>query len=479
MSVMQDYLEEGLQSPLLPTDPLEVSFVTEAEQAHDEAIVKESVALESRVKLESVLRELEAQGGVSKTQAMGLESFGVRLPNINGYTAQPSRTNYQVTMESILGAIGETVRKIWESIINFFRRLFSFGKKTEELAKAAKETTKQRDKEKKEADQEVKKVKEVQEKAVAAAAKRPDLIGDSAFALKHSDHSNVLYELSAWSTRMLAIQSRIAVEPRVKQKARLQEILSYAEAAVAALQKGEEKDSNIQEAIRALVDLRPVREFQKIATDLVRADLANEIGIMIRSKNATQWERLLGQLDRKLEPALKWANKLTGEKRNHFSEYFAADLVPLLENLPQNKSAFIQPRNIPTFIESIFKEVPGAVEDASEAIQSLTEVTGDPIREIENILKGKSGHHDPINSGMVARAMKLLRCLQVITSVLGHLSGRQLRYARLLSAYENRVKRTQSGYNLRMAALPLVESEIPQTEDELDAFMKSPDPLKV
>lgn len=474
MSVMQDYLEEGLQSPLLPTDPLEVSFVSEAEQAHDEAIVKDSVTLESRAKLESVLRELEAQGGVSKAQAMGLESFGVRLPNINGYTAQPSRTNYQVTMESILGTIGETVRKIWESIINFFRRLFSFGKKTEELTKAAKETTTQREKEKKEHEREVEKVKAVQKKAVDAAAKRPDMIGDSAFALKHSDPTNVLYDISEWSTRMLAIQNRISNEPRAVQKARLQEILSYAEAAVATLRKGEEKDGNIQEAIRALADLRPVREFQKIASALVRADLANEIGIMIRSKSATQWERLLGQLDKKLEPALQWANKLTGDKRDHFSEYFAADLVPLLENLPQNKNAYIQPRNIPTYIESIFKEVPDAVEDASEAIQELTHVSGDPIREIEQILKGNKAYHDPINTGMVARAMKLLRCLQLITSVLGHLSGRQLRYASLLSAYENRVKRTQNAYNLHMAALPLVE-----TEDELDAFMKSPDPLKV
>lgn len=471
MSIMQDCLGAELQSPLLPTDPLEVSFVTEAEQTHDEAIVKESVTLESRLRLESVLRELEAQGGVSKAQAMGLESFGVRLPNINGYTAQPSRTNYHVTMESVMGAIGETIRKIWESIINFFRRLFSFGKKTEELSKAAKETTKQREKEKKEHVKEVEKVQAVQKKAKEAAATRPELIGDTEFSLKHSDPSNVLYEIPAWTTRMLAIQNRINNESRAVQKARLQEILSYAEAAVAALQKGEEKDGNIQEAIRALVDLRPVREFQKIASALVRANLANEIGIMIRSKNATQWERLLGQLDKKLEPALQWANKLTGEKRQHFSEYFAADLVPLLENPPQNKSAFIQPRNIPTFIESIFKEVPGAVEDASEAIRSLTEVTGDPIREIEQILKGKTGHHDPINSGMVARAMKLLRCLQVITSVLGHLSGRQLRYARLLSAYENRVKRTQGTYNLRMVALPLVGTDVIQTEDELDAFM--------
>lgn len=479
MSIMQDCLGAELQSPLLPTDPLEVSFVTEAEQAHDEAVIKETVALESRVKLESVLRELEAQGGVSKAQAMGLESFGVKLPNINGYTAQPSRTNYHVTMESVMGAIGETLRKIWESIINFFRRLFSFGKKTEELSKAAKETTKQREKEKKEHVKEVEKVQAVQKKVKEAAAKRPDLIGDTEFSLKHSDPTNVLYETAEWSTRMLAIQNRINNEARAVQKARLQEILSYAEASVAALKKGEEKDGNVQEAIRALADLRPVREFQKIASALVRADLANEIGIMIRSKNATQWERLLGQLDKKLEPALQWANKLTGEKRQHFSEYFAADLVPLLENLPQNKTAFVQPRNIPTYIENIFKEVPDAVEDASEAIHELTQVSGDPIREIEQILKGNKAYQDPINSGMVARAMKLLRCLQVITSVLGHLCARQLRYTRLLSAYENRVKRTQNAYNMHMAAMPLVGTDVPQTEDEFDAFMKSPDPLKL
>lgn len=479
MSVMQDYLEEGLQSPLLPTDPLEVSFVTEAEQAHDEAIVKESVALESRVKLESVLRELEAQGGVSKTQAMGLESFGVRLPNINGYTAQPSRTNYQVTMESILTKIGETVKKIWETIINFFRRLFSFGKKSDDLAKAAKETATQREKNVKEHEKQAKQIKEHQTEVKQKTAKTPDAIGDTDFSLKHCTPETVVYDRDEWTKRQLAIISRIEQEARAPKKAQLQEILSYAEAAVRALEKGEDKDGTIQEAIRALADLRPVRDFQRVAAQLARADIAKEISVMIRSKSATQWERLMDQMDRKLEPALQWANKLTGEKRTAFSEFFANELVEALERIPQNHSAFIQPRNIPTYLNSVFKEVPSGVEDAAKDISALTQVSGDPIREIEKIMQGKGKDAALVGSGVVARAMKLLRCVQTVTTVLGHMSARQLRYARVLTAYENRVHRTQDAYNLHMTGLPLSKEASIGTLNEIESYMTSPDPLKV
>lgn len=479
MSIVQDYLGAAEANPLDPKNIVEVSFLTDEEWEHEQAVTKTAQELSGQVALENLLVQLETQGGVSKEQAVSLEARGVRLPRIQSYTAQPSRTNYQVTLESVLTKIGETVKKIWETIINFFRRLFSFGKKSDDLAKAAKETATQREKNVKEHEKQAKQIKEHQTEVKQKTAKMPDAIGDTDFSLKHCTPEAVVYDRDEWTKRQLAITSRIEQEARAPKKAQLQEILSYAEAAVRALEKGEDKDGTIQEAIRALADLRPVRDFQRVAAQLARADIAKEISVMIRSKSATQWERLMDQMDRKLEPALQWANKLTGEKRTAFSEFFANELVEALERIPQNHSAYIQPRNIPTYLDSVFKEVPSGVEDAAKDISALTQVSGDPIREIEKIMQGKGKDAALVSSGVVARAMKLLRCVQTVTTVLGHMSARQLRYARVLTAYENRVHRTQDAYNLHMTGLPLSKEASIGTLDEFESFMKSEDPLKL
>lgn len=83
--------------------------------------------------LQSYAIAIESLGAIDKTTALSLESvledvIDANYP-VDSYTAQPSKTNYKVTLESISDSLLSISKRIIEAIVSLFRKISEFLKR--------------------------------------------------------------------------------------------------------------------------------------------------------------------------------------------------------------------------------------------------------------------------------------------------------------------------------------------------------------